>query len=348
MNNNKNARKRTWIVVGVSAALLFILFAFFIDLGDLARLFRTINWWEIVAGSAVLLVGYIFLTLRLRYILHNKAGWWETFYANSIGFMYHIALFVPAMVARVVAIGAVTPISMPQAYSALLVERLLEQVMRLLAAILVVLLLSSQEMQPVISVGGTIVLVIALFGAIFWTVRHREQVIDTLASRLSRWGYSNEEQIRSTASSMLQSLDTVSSTHRLIISLLLSLAAWISFYAFYYLVLTALPLPLAITQRLLAAAVVLVVMPPSVNVMLIVYHFVVIAVLVTFQLTTPNIAAAYAITLHLVQMICWIILGSWASRQTGLNRQQMINAVKSYVHKGSKESEAANAQNLSV
>jgi len=339
--NNNNPRKKMLVVVGVSAALLLILFAFFIDRGDLARLFRTINWGEVVGVTAVLLVGYIFLTVRLRYILLNKPGWGETFYANSIGFMYHIALFVPAMVARVVAIGMVTPISMPQAYSALLVERLLEQVMRLSAAILAVLLLSSEQTHPTTSIGGTLIFVIALFGAIFWTVRHRERVIDTLTFRLSRWGYFSEEQIRSTTSTMLQSLDAISSGRRLIVNLLLSYAAWISFFMFQYLVLAALPLPLSTNQRLLIAAAVLVVMPPSVNVMLIVYHLVVIVVLVTFQLTNTTVAATYAITLHLIQMICWIILGMWALRQTGLKRQQIINAVKSYVRKGSEESEAS-------
>jgi len=291
-------------------------------------------------------VGNLFLTVRLRYILLNKSGRWETFYANSIGFMYHIALFVPAMVARVVAIGMVTPVSMPQAYSALLVERLLEQVMRLSAAILVVLLISSEQTHPTTSVGGTLILLIALFGAIFWTVRHREWVIDSLTFRLTRWGYFKEEQIRSTASTMLQSLDAVSSTRRLLISVLLSYAAWLSFFIFHYLVLAALPLNLSTNQMLLIAAAVLVVMPPSINVMLIVYHIVVIVLLVTFQLTNTTVAATYAITLHLVQMICWTILGMWASRQTGLKRQQIINAVKSYVHKGSEESEAGNASNL--
>ena len=64
-------------------------------------------------------------------------------------------------------IGMVTPVSMPQAYSALLVERLLEQVMRLSATILVVLLLSSEQTHPTTSIGGTLFLLIALFGAIF-------------------------------------------------------------------------------------------------------------------------------------------------------------------------------------
>ena len=98
--NNNSPRRKIKIVVGISATLLLILFAFFIDLGDLVRLFGAINWGEVIGVTAVLLVGYILLTVRLRYILQNQAGWWETFYANSIGFMVHIALFVPAMMAR--------------------------------------------------------------------------------------------------------------------------------------------------------------------------------------------------------------------------------------------------------
>jgi hypothetical protein len=342
--NDDNPRKKIWIVVGVGAALLILVFVFFIDLGDLARLFSRINWEAVVGGIVVLLVGYLFLTIRLRYILLNEPGWWETFHANSIGFMYHITLFVPAMVARVVTIGIVTPISMPQAYSALLVERLLEQVMRLSAIILAVLIVSSEQANPTASVGGTLIFVIALFGAIFWTVRHRELVIDTLVDRLSRWGYSNEEQIRSTAANMLHSLDAVSSARRLIICVLLSYAAWLSFLIFQYRVLAALPLTLSTNEMLLIAAVVLAAMPPSVNVMLIVYHVVVIVLLVTFQLTDTTVAATYAIALHLVQMICWIILGTWALRRTGLKRQKIIDAAKSYVRKESEKFEASHTQ----
>ncbi|MCP4357945.1 MAG: flippase-like domain-containing protein [Chloroflexi bacterium] len=338
-----SSRNKIWIVVGVSTALLLFLFAFFIDLGDLVRLFKAINWWNFIGVTAVLLAGYIFLTIRLRYILLNEPGWEETFYANSIGFMYHIALFVPAMVARVVAIGMVTPISMPQAYSALLVERLLEQVMRLSATILVVLLLSSEQTHPTTSIGGTLIFVIVLFGAIFWTVRHRERVIDTLTFRLSRWGYFSKEQIRSTTSTMLQSLDAISSGRHLMVNLLLSYAAWISFFIFHYLVLAALPLKLSTNQMLLIAAAVLAVMPPSVNVMLVVYHVIVIVLLVTFQLTNTTVAATYAIILHLIQMICWTILGMGALRRTGLKRRQIIDEIKSYLHKGSEALEAGNA-----
>ncbi len=117
--------------------------------------------------------------------------------------MYHIAMFMSAMVVRVVALGTVTPVSMPQAYSALLVERLLEQVMRLPAVILVVALVSSGQVELAASVGGSLLVLLALFAVIFWTVRHREQMIDSLVARMSHWGYSNEEQIRTTAGNIM-------------------------------------------------------------------------------------------------------------------------------------------------
>ena len=55
--NNNSPRKRTWIVVGISAALLLFVFAFFIDLGDLSRLFSRINWQAVHGLIVVLLVG---------------------------------------------------------------------------------------------------------------------------------------------------------------------------------------------------------------------------------------------------------------------------------------------------
>jgi len=52
--NGAGSRRKNWIVVGVSAALLLFLFAFFIDLGDLTRLFRAIDGWQVICVTAVL------------------------------------------------------------------------------------------------------------------------------------------------------------------------------------------------------------------------------------------------------------------------------------------------------
>ena len=81
------------------------------------------------------------------------------------------------------------------------------------------------------------------------------------------------------------------------------------------------------------AAVVLTVMPPSINVMLIVYQVVVTVLLATLQLADTTTALTYAITLHLVQMVCWLVLGSWSIRQTGFSIAQLVQAVRKFARK---------------
>lgn len=325
-------RHKTWLIVG-SALLLLVFFLRLVEVNAFINLLKAMNWRYLAIATLVLLVGSLLLTLRLRYILFNKTGWWETFYANSIGYMLHIALFAPAMISRVAITGWVTSVSLPQASSAVLLERLLEQVMRVSAGLLVAILVAKMQTHSDVAVGGGGFLLLAMFGAIFLVMRHREGVVNILALRLGKVKYLNEEQVRSTATSMLQGLEAISSAGRLIISLLLSYAAWTLFFIFQVLVLAALPLDLPLDEMLLIAAVVLTVMPPSVNVMLLVYHIAVILVLVMFELTDTTTAAVYAITLHLIQMICWLILGGWSVRQTGFSVSQLVQSVKKYGNK---------------
>jgi len=332
---------RKWIIIG--GAILLIVLLVFVDLNDLVTLFRAINWLELLGAAGVLLIGCLLLTVRLRYLLFNQPGWWETFYANSIGYMLHITLFAPAMIARAVTTGWITSVSLPQASSAILIERLLEQVMRLLAMMLVIVLLTAQQTHPTISISGSLVLLIVVFGAVFWIMHHRKQVIDFTATKLGHFKYFNEEQVRQAASSMLEGLETISSARRLSVSVILSLLAWSSFFVFQYLVLNALPLDLSVSQMLLIAAAVLAVMPPSINVMLIVYQIVVALLLITFQLTGPTVAITYAVILHLIQMICWIILGRWSLTQTNFNFKHLVETIRQHAEKRQNTSQEGKA-----
>jgi hypothetical protein len=291
----------------------------------------------------VLLIGYLLLAVRLRYILFNRPSWWNTFYAVSISYMLHIALFVPAMVGKAMTFGRFTSVSVPQASSGILIERLLEQVMRVSAGILVAALVANMQTNSNVAVGGGGFLLLIMFGAIFLIMRHPDRVVNNVAPRLGQVRYLNEDQVRTTATSMLQGLEAISSTGRLIVSLLLSYATWASFFVFQYLVLAALPLDLPTDKMLLISAVVLTVMPPSINVMLIVYQLVVTVLLITFQLTDTTTALTYAITLHLIQMICWIILGSWSVRQTDWSFSQLIQTVSKYTSKSQSVAEEGDA-----
>ena len=329
MKTGISRRQMKFIAGGV--LLLGILFLL-IDPGEIIAHLKHIDWTDMVTASIVLVFGYLFLTIRVRYILFNQTGWWDTFYANSIGFLVHIAMFVPAMVGRTVTVGWITSVTVPQAYSALVVERLLDMIMRVLVIVVGITVFATGK-DPLRSVLGNLIVLIVAFSVLYWLLKHREKVVNWLVSLLTGFKGISETQIRDTASDLLEGLDAVGSTRRLVVSLLLSCIAWAAFFVFQFLVINALPVSFSTNQKLLIAAAVLAIMPPSVNVMLIVYQVVVIMSLVAFQLTDTTTATAYSIVLYLVMLFSWAILGGWSYTQTDLKFSQLTSAVKQYTRK---------------
>ena len=110
--------------------------------------------------------------------------------------------------------------------------------------------------------------------------------------------------------------------------LYISIVMWVCFLTFQYLVLSALIPNFALLQTLLIASVVLMVMPPSINITPIFYQVVVIAVLTIFNLTDLSLAIVYAIALHLIMMLFWLVAGRLSLHQTGLTLKQLVQEVK--------------------
>lgn len=334
MNKRSSLKSAKKWIIGAGIALLLLLASVFVDFTLLAKLIIAANWQKLLAGIAALLLGYLFLTLRLRYILLNQTGWLETFYGNSIGFMLHTVMFLPASVTRIVTIHWITQVPIARISSGLFIERLLfEQIMRVAVTVLAISLFASKETQPSLSAGGGLLILILAFSLIFWLLHHQEKVVEGVVSRLSRFPVVQEVQVRNAATTMLDGLTVVNSIQRLMISLLFSALAWCGFLLFYFLVLDALVSDVPVTQMLLVATVTLMVMPPSINVMLIVYHVAVVFALSIFQLASPTNALAYAIVLHFIQLCCWLIFGSLSLRRTNLSLRQLIVSIKTYSQK---------------
>jgi len=323
------SRRQLWIIGG--AILLFLVIVIFlVDFNDLIKLFRRINWFDLAVAAIVLLAGYLLITVLLRYLLFNQPGFMPTFYAISVGFMLNL-LFVPGVVAMVVTTHWIAKVDIAQASSALLVQKVLYQIMRLSTLALIIILLAGQETGTSVSITSGLVLLVLTFVSIILVIRYKERVVTCLATQLSRTRGLDEEQIRSTASTVIAGLETISSTRRLMISLLLSYAAWICFLIFQYLVLDSLPLRLSVIQMWLIAAAVMAVMPPSINIIPILYHVVVILLLTTTQLTNVTVAVVYAILLHLLITINWTVLGNWSLIRNHLRLGQLVEAAKAQI-----------------
>jgi uncharacterized membrane protein YbhN (UPF0104 family) len=151
MIKNIDTRKQIWIIVGV-ITLFVILLVIFVDVRAVFRLLRRVDWLVLLVSVIPLLAGYALITTRWRYILANKPAWWKTFQADSIGYMVKTISPLPLAVARVATTSGLTSISVPQATSGMVVERLMEVTMRLLTLIVLLTLFAAQKTNTSLSI----------------------------------------------------------------------------------------------------------------------------------------------------------------------------------------------------
>ncbi len=227
----------------------------------------------------------------------------------------------------------------------MLVDRLLEMMMRLLAFILVLILVAARSTDA--NTTATILISLGLFaGAIAglaWIAKHRESVTNNLATWLGRLPRLNKAQIHSLTDNLLQGLVYAGSTRRLVTGFLISLVMWTCFLGFHYMTIAAPPEPLLFKQTLLIALIVLVVIPPSTPAMIGVYHTIVIGVLVGLRLTDINRAVIYAILLHLPQLAIWLLAGTFAYSQSDVKFNQLLHATKEHAGQLKSDSDIENS-----
>jgi hypothetical protein len=246
---------------------------------------------------------------------------------------------IPTAVSRIFTTGWVTSTSVPQATSGMVVDRLLETMMRLMATIFLVTLLATRQSEATSAILSNFGIIVLSVGGLVWVSKHQDLVVDKLARWMSRLPRLSEAQIRATVGALLKNLAYAGSTSHLIVGLIISLVMWTFFLIFQYLALAALqPPPTNIDhQILLTALAVLILVPPSTTAMIGLYHSIVIAALVGFRLLDITTATAYAILLHLPQMIFWLLAGTLASSRTDIKLSQLVQTARTH-HQNNQES----------
>ena len=335
--NRRPSHKKRWLVIG-GIVVLLVIFVVFVDVGVVVDSLRQANWGVWGVGIVFLLVGYVINTLRWRYVLGVKPGRLPLFYSDSLAYMGNMITPIPAAVSRLFTTEWVTSASGSQTTSGMVIDRLLETMMRLITTIFLVTLLATGYAEATSAILTNLGIVALGVSGLVWVTKHQALVIDKLAHWLSHLPRLNEEQIRNTMGALLQNLAYAGSTSHLLKGLAISIAMWTFFLVFQYLALLALqPAGAPIDRQTLIAAVgVLILIPPSTTAMIGLYHSVVIGALVGFQLLDITTATAYAIVLHLPQMAFWFLAGGLAINQTNIDLKKLLEAAKTYQHRRQK------------
>lgn len=283
-----------------------------------------------VVGGLVLVFGIIFITLRWRFVLANKPRFFETFHADGIGYMVTVLSPIPGPAMRVVALTQSSEVSISRATPAMIVDTLLGTVMRLVALILAIILYSPLEIVTYSILIGSL-LIVAILGFLTWFVRHPERIITWLSGLITRLPDMRGERLQRAMTDLQEGMTAINSLKGTLIALLLSLVMWSFFLIFQYLVFKALPVDLTDREMLTLAAGALVVLPPSAPAMIGVYQGILVAFLLLFRITGATTLTAYALLVFAVQLVIWLVLGSWGLIRTHMKIGDLLTLTRDVV-----------------
>lgn len=321
-----NGSRFTRIFLFVAVILLIIvLFVFFVDWAVVWRQVQTAVPGYLLLSFALLLAGMWAYAIRWRVLLADRPPRLATFHASNIGHAGNIVIPARAGEAlRIVVMGRSTPVSITAATSSFVVERLFEQVMRLLALGAAVAVGVGLTVTPGAVLGGLGMVALAAAG-LAWLLRRRETVLARWPQRLARLPRVSEAGARAALADLLDNLTAVSDSRQLLRVTFWSLAAWGLFWGFFYAVLLALGETFAPAQRLSVSLGALALSPPSAPTQPGIFHASVVAPLTAVGFTAEPLTA-YAVLLHLLEMVGMIGLALWGLWHTGLSPRALLGA----------------------
>ncbi|MFO7539207.1 MAG: lysylphosphatidylglycerol synthase transmembrane domain-containing protein [Chloroflexota bacterium] len=311
------------VVATAVVAIIFFIFAFFIDWGEVWQQLRQADYGYLLLASALLLVGLVGYAVRWRLLMRNLPSLRRTFHASNIGHAGNT--FLPARAgeaARIIVISNSDNVSKTEATTSFIVERLVEQFMRLLALGLAVGLGLGIEPSAA-SVGGGIATLVAAVLLTIWLLNNRQRVMQRGPQLLSRLPGISPARAQSGLINLLNNLDTIAAPRQFLRVLLWSLIPWIFFAGFHYFTLLALGDIFGDTNLWLIALATLAFCPPSAPTNPGVYHAFLIGPLLALGYGREP-ATAYAVMLHIVQSLWTLLLALWGVTQMGLSLGELF------------------------
>ncbi|MGW8144673.1 MAG: lysylphosphatidylglycerol synthase transmembrane domain-containing protein [Anaerolineales bacterium] len=304
--------KKRLLLALVVTLVIGAVFFWLVDLEQVIALLQAAEWRLLAAAIGALIFSYVLMAVRWRYLLANRTGFFPSFHAINISNLVNSLTPIPEIAVRVLITGSGTDVSIPGATSGMLVERSLEQVMRVLAFILALLtgyVISFQTGSIIFNVG----LVLGLLVLMFWLIRNAETFVGKIQILLRRFPKLNQQQVDNALEDLVTGLRTAGGPWQLTYTWLMSFAIWGAFFIFAYLVLLGLKIHLPVEQLAAIALLTLAVAPPSAPGTPGLYQATIVGALSLVAGFNPALMTAFAIMIHILQVIPLFFLGIWGA-----------------------------------
>lgn len=319
-------RKR-FLVAFLVSVFIAALFLWFVDLDAVLAQLRRADWPLLLAAAAVLVCGYVVLAFRWRFLLGNRPGFEEAFNTSNIGNLVNSISPVPEVVVRAWLISRGKKVTLAEATTGILVERLLEQGVRVLALFLVLWTgyTASVEAGTVALNAGLVVLG---FGGVTWLVRRADRVVLWVSGKLLRLPGLDHARADRVLDDLMRGLKQAGAGRKLTTGWAYSIMLGAIFAAFEFLVLLGLGVDFSRDQILVVIFLTLAVAPPSAPGMPGLYQATIVGALSLAAGFDPVVTTAFALTNHALQILTLAALGSWGLARVGLGLREVVVAAE--------------------
>lgn len=316
-NQSRGSRKQAIITLLVIAAIV-ALFLVLIDVELVISQLLAADPASIALASALLIISLAAYAVRWRALLGNKPSFKLTFHAANLGHAGNIIIpFRAGEVIRILVMGRSTAVSYTETTTSIVVERLFEQLMRLLVLVIAIYFGIGLELSTGSIAGGIAFLVLG-FGLIAWLVNHQEFTLEKGSALLSKIPRISYESAHHSISDLIENLKVVSKPRQFGMILFYSIVTWIIFWGFFFVTLQALQIDLPLQERLAISLGALALSPPSAPTQPGLFHASVVLPLSALGFN-PEMLTTYAVLLHIQEMIWVVGFGIWGLIATGLS-----------------------------
>lgn len=323
-----SASGSTRLSLGFSLLLVVVialLSLYFIDFEEVGWQLRQADTRYLALAGLMLLGGFVIHSLRWRNLLKRQTSIAETFHATNLGNLVNMILPMnPGDALRIWFVNRSSAIGVGQGTSSIVIERLFENIMRLLA-------LSGMLVFGTGFINSTLSVVIGLAGflgviltVLIWMIKNRQRVLQSWPRILGRLPRLKQESVHQMLAELLDSLVAMSSPRQIAAATLNSFLAWGLFFGFHYFTLQALNFSISQQQMLALSLGTLMMIPPSSPALPGVFHAQIVLPFAALGISSSHLIA-YAIVLHALEAGIILSLGLLALLFSGISLGDLLS-----------------------
>lgn len=295
-----------------------ILFLIFFDIGEVIDAIRNADWGYLLIAVAILLVGYLVLATRLRYLLRNIPSYKYSFHTMNVSNMVNLVTFIPVTAIRIYLMGDNEKLTLPQASSGISIGLVVDFVMKIVAVLAAILLgIRASDADNIFLIS--VLIVVGIIAIILVMVAKADKIAVKVAPWLARLPVISEEQSQKITSDLVEGLKGAGSPGRLLVVLLISFVGWIFGLGFYYAGLLTMSIDLPIETALLAVVVATIFVNPAAPYLPPTYILLLTVPMALVTEVEVEELVAFAIVLYAVLLVIWFGFGSLGLRALKFN-----------------------------